>query len=202
MFNKNKARTKGLKKTSTHVNTLRQFERLRFVKDGYPLQERIFTKKEVLEYFSQDTITCLLCGNEFQAIRPHHMSKIHNKSLDEYRDLYGLPYSKGLLSKTSYEKQRDRFAKMREEGVIVYDPEQTKMAHDAVRSGGSRTSKCRFENARSQSKKANEIGAKKRTIPDLVIKQVNDMREKGWKLQDAVDEVGISRSAYHSHMQK
>jgi len=54
------------------------------------------TKEEIDEYLSHEKITCLECGKEFFQLG-NHLIQTHFMSVDEYRDKYGLPYSRGLV---------------------------------------------------------------------------------------------------------
>lgn len=65
------------------------------IHDGYP-REKVFTDIEELEeYYAGEKITCLLCGNDFNSLN-HHLRKMHEMTVDEYRIEYGLPFARGL----------------------------------------------------------------------------------------------------------
>ena len=59
------------------------------------------TRREVERYFSGATIKCLLCGLAFQRLSPH-LAKVHDVAADEYRQWFGLPWTRGLTSATSH----------------------------------------------------------------------------------------------------
>jgi hypothetical protein len=67
---------------------------------GFPISPRPFTADEVDAYFSGDTITCLLCGRGLRRLASH-LPAIHQVSEDDYRKMYGLPWSRGLTSADS-----------------------------------------------------------------------------------------------------
>jgi hypothetical protein len=206
IFNKNKSRVKGLKRTSDHINVLRQFTSLRIVKEGYPVESRNFSIDEVNDYFNHDTITCLLCGKEFQAIRPLHMTNIHNKTLDEYREMFGLPYRKGLVSKISHYKSQKGMENLRKTGKIKYDPEYTKMAHESIRISGCRRSnhyknvssaKAKIANQKSVlEKKEKLIGIKKRIFI------CNNLIKDGISTKDALLKTGLNKSTFYKYKEE
>ena len=64
------------------------------------------SKKDVAAYFEGDKIECLLCGKLFSALS-NHIIRSHGMSVDEYKEKFNLPWSSGLVSG----KTRDRQAK-------------------------------------------------------------------------------------------
>lgn len=78
----------------------------RVVLPGYPIPAGLLTAEQLAVYLSSDRITCLLCGKAYRRLG-WHLEKIHGVSLDEYRDRYGLPYSKGVLSAASAKAYSD-----------------------------------------------------------------------------------------------
>ena len=69
----------------------------RIVLEGYPVKPFNMTKEEQAVYFSGDSITCLLCGKKYRALNDCHLKTVHNTTIDEYKNMFGLPFSKGLL---------------------------------------------------------------------------------------------------------
>jgi len=61
------------------------------------------TKDEVDNYFSGDKIQCLICGRWFCALATH-LVRVHNVSVDEYKERYGLPWGHGLVADDTREK--------------------------------------------------------------------------------------------------
>lgn len=68
----------------------------RVIQDGFPLVPHPLTAAEVDGYFTTTKITCLLCGNEYKALSAH-LATMHATSTEEYRFLYGLPWTLGLI---------------------------------------------------------------------------------------------------------
>jgi hypothetical protein len=87
---------------------------------GFPRPSPFKTREEIDHYFCGDRITCLLCGHSFRSL-PKHLFEVHNLSGDEYRSMYGLPYSRGLVCGET----RDTMADL---GSIRFDENKAKMA--------------------------------------------------------------------------
>ena len=80
------------------------YERLRVCVHEFPKEEVFKTKKEVDEYFSKDRIQCLLCGKRYKKLGGAHLQIIHDITEDEYREKYGLPYTRGLVCPSTSKK--------------------------------------------------------------------------------------------------
>jgi hypothetical protein len=71
---------------------------------GFPWKDKFTTRSEVDRYFSNDEgIQCLLCGR-FLGTLQNHLQLVHGVSHEEYRERYGLPWRKGLVSRTVSKK--------------------------------------------------------------------------------------------------
>ena len=64
------------------------------------------TKEEIEEYFSGDRIQCLICNKWYKEIGWHLKAK-HELSCDEYKEMFGLPWSRGLVSEDLHNKKSD-----------------------------------------------------------------------------------------------
>ncbi len=84
----------------------------------YPLKGKFQTKEEVDDYFSGERIQCLLCGKWFKRIGGIHLAYKHDVSGDEYREMYGLPWKRGLTAKPVYEKRSEMTKKYWADGKI------------------------------------------------------------------------------------
>lgn len=62
---------------------------------GFPIAPKKFTYDEIIEYYSNADVQCLLCGRSFATLAKH-LTFIHDMSIREYKDLYGLPNKRGL----------------------------------------------------------------------------------------------------------
>jgi hypothetical protein len=76
----------------------KRYRRRRKVLKGFPWEGKFQTKEEVYKYFSGDRIQCLLCGKWFGRL-PTHLLAIHSMTSDEYKELYGLPWKRGLCGR-------------------------------------------------------------------------------------------------------
>ena len=68
------------------------------------------TKEEINKYFSGDKIQCLICCKWFMSLGCHVL-KMHDITVDEYKDKFGLPYSRGLVSDAYRAVQSKRMLK-------------------------------------------------------------------------------------------
>lgn len=71
----------------------------RLVLPGFPVSPRPFSKAEIDEYLSGDKIQCLICGKMYKSFQ-NHLS-VHSLTVDDYKEMYGLPWSKGLTGTES-----------------------------------------------------------------------------------------------------
>lgn len=69
---------------------------------GYPVNKSFSSFDDVKRYLAGDEITCLLCGNGFQSLPPH-LRSIHGMSADEYKEMFGITYTSGLVSGAYHE---------------------------------------------------------------------------------------------------
>jgi len=71
---------------------------------GFPWRGQFKTRSEVEEYFSnEEGIQCLLCGQAMETLH-NHLQIVHGVSHQEYRERYGLPWRKGLVSRAVSKK--------------------------------------------------------------------------------------------------
>lgn len=66
-------------------------------------------------------MTCLLCGREYTALGGHITTK-HEMTSDDYRELFGIPYSYGLAGKPFRENVSRRTKLLRKEGRVPPQP--------------------------------------------------------------------------------
>lgn len=62
---------------------------------GFPKEFVFETRDDLDAYFDGDKITCLMCGLTFRQLEPH-LKAVHYMSTDDYRERYGIPYTRGL----------------------------------------------------------------------------------------------------------
>ena len=65
------------------------------------------TIQEVDDYLSGDKIRCLICGRKYKALGIH-ISQKHRMDVDDYRSRFGIPWTYGLVCKSTREIQREQ----------------------------------------------------------------------------------------------
>lgn len=75
---------------------------------GYPKDTALQSVEELESYYSGEKITCLLCGNEYRALTPKHLNGAHGVTNKEYKLMFGLYLSKGLLGAATRKIYSDR----------------------------------------------------------------------------------------------
>lgn len=90
----------------------------RRVLPGFPKEAAPMSLAQVREYFSCKKLLCLLCGRQ-RGNLGQHIKKIHDMEVDEYKEMYGLPWSRGLTSETAHANYSHAMIKRLEEGYSV-----------------------------------------------------------------------------------
>ncbi len=85
-------------------NLLRRANR-RKVLAGYPVEPRSFSVDEIKSYFAGDKLVCLRCGKPYSKLG-NHLHAIHSISDEEYKGMYGLPWTYGLTGTVAHENYR------------------------------------------------------------------------------------------------
>ncbi len=81
----------------------REYEK-RKIMPGFPKEGKFKTMAEVEAYISGEKIQCLLCGKWFKLLGATHLNRIHEITLDDYRERYGIPWKAGLAGKSTRKK--------------------------------------------------------------------------------------------------
>lgn len=81
----------------------------RDVLPGYPKVFVFETRAEIDQYLAGERVTCLLCGREFRLLDTH-LRNVHKVTSDDYREMYGLPYLRGLCG-SSFSERRSEHGK-------------------------------------------------------------------------------------------
>lgn len=68
---------------------------------GFPKPPYPMSIKQIEEYFSHDKIQCLLCGKWYGTLVVHLLN-IHETTVEDYRDMWELPYTYGLTGRASH----------------------------------------------------------------------------------------------------
>lgn len=72
--------------------------------------QKLQTKEEVEEYFSHEKIECLICGKKYKSLASH-IVRVHGVTVEEYKDKFNLPYSRGLIGAATKNLQSERMKK-------------------------------------------------------------------------------------------
>lgn len=104
---------------------------------GFPWKGKFATKDEIDQYFSNpDGIQCLFCGRFYGTLH-NHLQIVHGISHEQYRDRYGLPWRKGLVSRNVSRGFSSRLKKRIKNGSFKPRPDN-KAAVNKIRAGGRR----------------------------------------------------------------
>ena len=68
---------------------------------GFPIPFAPMTLKEVREYYSHSKLQCLICGRLRGSLGNH--LRIHGVTVDDYKELYGLPWTVGLAGREAFD---------------------------------------------------------------------------------------------------
>ena len=131
----------------------KRYKRRRKVLKGFPWDGKFQTKEEVHQYFSGDRIQCLLCGKWFKRL-PTHLKAIHDMTSDEYKEMYGLPWKRGLCSEDHSLKLSENLKKRHANGFRPdLDAARERVDYSRRRPDQPFFTKIRAENVISGSKK-------------------------------------------------
>lgn len=75
------------------------------------------TITDINKYYTGDRIQCLVCGKWFKELG-WHLKKKHEMSCDEYKEKYGLPWSRGLVSEDLHIRKSDTAKRLVADGKI------------------------------------------------------------------------------------
>jgi ROS/MUCR transcriptional regulator protein/Homeodomain-like domain len=123
---------------------------------GFPWKGKFATRSEVNQYFSsEEGIQCLLCGR-FMGTLNGHLQIVHGVTHEEYRERYGLPWRKGLVSRTTSKKYSTALNNRIKKGTFKPKPNQ-KAAVEKILAGLRRPDQpyltgIKSENSRALSK--------------------------------------------------
>lgn len=112
----------GLLTRHKRRSELKNIERRR-IKSGFPFNRKLETPEEIVKYYGEFGIVCLMCGKTLKSLG-NHVNRIHGLSPDQYKIQYGLPMSRGLDCLNVENSRSSRFHKMLKDGVITR-PERT-----------------------------------------------------------------------------
>lgn len=89
------------------------------------------TMAEVDAYFAQDPLPCLICGGRYNSLH-QHVYHTHKMKADEYKEQFGIPWRRGLISASMREKQSAIMNEQRAAGILPHSPSPEHLAKLAV----------------------------------------------------------------------
>ncbi len=90
---------------------------------GFPRKGKFESKEEVDSYFAGEKIQCLLCGRWYMSISGTHLPRIHGIYSEAYKEMYGLPWRRGLIGTLTRKKKVKHAKRLRTEGKLLNPPE-------------------------------------------------------------------------------
>lgn len=78
------------------------------------------TKEDIEKYLDSEKLECLECGKLYKQLGNHLLRK-HTMTVDDYKDKYGLPYSRGLVGTTLSKTLSDGMKSRIENGEFIPD---------------------------------------------------------------------------------
>jgi hypothetical protein len=187
--------------------------RRRRVLPGFPREEKFVTPESLVEYFGGAAITCLQCGKRYRTLGVH-LKTIHGMEPDEYRDIYGIPWTYGLSCAATTQLHSDD-AKMKiETGVFVPSKEQAKIARTRLserkkrqpvqdvlvhrnleKLNAGKTGEYASKRKAAPKRGTAEFKAKMRARPQM--EQAKEMLTTYWKGREQTDEHVFNRTGHH-----
>lgn len=132
------------------------------------------TKEQVNNYFSGEKIECLLCGKEYKALACH-IIRVHKTSPDNYRGLFGLPLSRGLVAEDTRDKQAASLVKRKANG----DKSLTDIGKVAHLGQQTKNRPAPIFAKKERSKRFSKIGSAKKATRDQIIAVIDEIENTG-----------------------
>jgi predicted transcriptional regulator len=127
----------------------------RKVMPGYPLEVKMKTPEEVEAYFSKDRLVCLRCGKTYKSLGMH-LKTIHEMEPEEYKEIYGLPYYRGLIGSDTRQIKAEIAKSNYESGIWEASKERAEKARKKIGFYGDRRQEYRDELTDRNLRKMNE----------------------------------------------
>lgn len=100
--------------------------------NGYPVEQAFGSIASIRAYLSEDRIRCLRCGRRLRGLS-YHLFKIHHMTVDEYREIYGIPWTYGLVCQETSSMISENSSRLVADGVICSNPVDMSVLHTAQR---------------------------------------------------------------------
>lgn len=88
----------------------------RTIKAGFPVDRPFQTRDEIDTYLSGDRVVCLRCGHAYRILETH-LRGVHEITGDDYREIYALPFERGLCASDFSAQRIDHGKRLYEENV-------------------------------------------------------------------------------------
>jgi len=182
----------------------------RKVLPGFPVERPFETPEELDEYFGGNKIVCLLCGKTYRTLGVH-LKTIHGMEPDEYRKLYGIPWTYGLsCAETSIlhaEDAKEKIATGVFEPGKFLDRAATAKHRDRqpVRDVISARNIAEMNKGKTGEESARRRSAPKRGTPEHKenmrnrpqMQRAKEILGSYWKGREQTDEHVFNRTGYH-----
>jgi len=191
-------------------------EKRRMAVAGFP-QEFVFTDPEKLkDYFAGSKIQCLRCGKYYRKLGIHLLS-IHGMEVDEYKAIYGIPWTKGLSCAETSELHANTAKENIKNGVWVVSKEQAALARlslkrqrpkqpirDVMRDNALREmNKDKTGEEAERRRNATKRGTpehKERMMARPQMEKSREILKTYWKGKEQTDEHVFKRTGYHKKL--
>ena len=107
----------GLDRSYVMASRFKTVESRRSTMAGYPRNEKFTNPAAMKEYFAGSRITCLRCGKNYRTLGVH-LQTIHDMEPDEYREIYGIPWTYGLSCAETTKLHADDARQKQAEGIF------------------------------------------------------------------------------------
>lgn len=142
------------------------------------VRKPLTTKAEVERYFSGEKIECLICGKLFMALATH-LIRVHSMDVDEYKEMFNLPWGHGLVCSATKRKQANALKKRIDNGEKSL--QKTKKMHNDIVKKACAVKKRPFRNYQIDRliDDGNKIrAAQKEKTKKLAIRIIEEMERK------------------------
>lgn len=141
LFSRNKSRYRlSPLSASRKLGPTNEANACRMVLSGFPRTTPFSCTQEVAEYLRQDQLTCLLCGKLYTVLT-QHITRIHNLSSYQYKQMFRIPLHSGLRGQ-QYKETMSQKATQRGFGI--------KHMHNLTRTGPGKPCRSEYNTMRAR----------------------------------------------------
>jgi hypothetical protein len=132
-------------------------------KMDFNINKKIETLEDVKEYFNKDQLECLICGKYYAGLGTHLALK-HKIKVDDYKHMFNLPMSKGLVGNCTCNKMQKSLVRRNDSRMRI--TEYTMEAMRAARKAGKHTMRDYYKKAMKDALRSCDKLADRRKIAD------------------------------------